>query len=448
MPSSVKSWPWGATFAALLTMLCFLTAVTYVYVPKDRDTRSLAAQTSAQDTPDHANAASAAPTPAASRTTPRDEERFLYKALLLATLCCAAVWFLHAFTGVSVDRRREQVMFAYFFMIGTFALLMIPPFVKSQAIGSEPIGIVSGCVPDAEAVQLRCYPDNLEPDKTKIDAAPAPAPSPPVRTTFRHNQWLLNIGGALREQDPKSCKPSDPDDCKPGSSGNRVDVTGGVVVPLPFVIIALFGGAISLSRRLPEIQKRSEPEYQPTTAEPAIGVCAAREQMLFQIMQFVSAPLIAITAHQLIEPERQATAVGLAFLAGFGSESILLMIRGVANGLAPKSLPEPAAAVVPAAGGAVVPAPALDQPDSAGTASGIEDPLTPLQLGGTADGDQAAQAIRIRLCVDDDGMDPGSLLLTVDQIPSGSWPMVAPNWNSCRAGATRSKRAAGVPARK
>lgn len=425
MPSTVKSWPWGWIFAALLTVLCFLTAVTYVYVPKDPDTRSLAAQTSAQtsaqDMPDRALAAGAAQTASAAGVRHADDGRLWFKALMLATISCGAVWFAHAFTGDSGDRRQEQVTFAYFFMIGTFAVLMIPPFVKSQAIGSEPIGIVSGCVPDAEAVQLRCYPDKRAPVETNSDAAAGgeTAAGTAGERGLPHNQWLMNIGGALREQDPQACKPSDPDDCKPGSSGNRVDVTGGVVVPLPFVIIALFGGAISLSRRLPEIQKRSEPEYVATAAEPRLGACEAREQMLFQIMQFVSAPLIAITAHQLIEPERQATAVGLAFLAGFGSESILLMIRGVANGLAPKNLPQPVAAVVPGAEGAAVAGPALERLAGAGTAPGIEGQAAPLQLTGTADADRAAQAIRIRLCIEDEGMEPGSLLLTVDGSPVG-----------------------------
>lgn len=428
MPSTVKSWPWSWIFAVLLTTLCLLTAVFYVRAPYDADPRGAIAEATAPGSPNatarEGTETSAVPQAGMAGPPETAGDRFWYKAFLLAAVSCAGVWFAYAFTGVAVDRRQEQVTFAYFFMLGSFAILMIPPFVKSQAIGSEPLGIVSGCVPGADAVQLRCYPDNRNPGGGEGDPDPA-GQTPPVAATggagpaVRNNQWLVNIGGALHEQAPGACERSGSQDCKPGSPQNRVDVTGGVVVPLPFVIIALFGGAISLSRRLPEIQKRSEPGYEGTAAEPAIGMCEAREQLLFQIMQFISAPLIAITAHQLIEPERQSTAVGLAFLAGFGSESILLMIRGVANGLAPRSVTRAPAGDPSNAGRDSGETPSGNGlPIESGAASVIA-PTTPLQLALTKDGDPALDPLPIRLCIDDEGLEPGSLLFTVDRNPVG-----------------------------
>jgi hypothetical protein len=68
------------------------------------------------------------------------------------------------------------------------------------------------------------------------------------------NQWLINIGGAVTPQDPTKEK------CPPGQQC-RMFVTGGIAVPLYSVILALIGGAISISRRVPEIQKRSENDY-------------------------------------------------------------------------------------------------------------------------------------------------------------------------------------------
>jgi hypothetical protein len=52
-------------------------------------------------------------------------------------------------------------------------------------------------------------------------------------------------------------------------------------------------------------------------------------------MQVISAPLIAITAYYLIEPELRATSVALAFTSGFASETVLLAIRALVEKLKP-----------------------------------------------------------------------------------------------------------------
>ena len=60
------------------------------------------------------------------------------------------------------------------------------------------------------------------------------------------------------------------------------------------------------------------------------------ETLAFQIIQFISAPLIAIVAYQLIDPANRAGAVALGFIAGFSSEAILKMIRELTNKMAPE----------------------------------------------------------------------------------------------------------------
>jgi len=232
------------------------------------------------------------------------------------------IWFAHAFTGPADQKRPEQVKFSYFFVIASFAILVLPPLVANKMIGSEAMGIVSGCVEDTDFADVNCGP-------VQTDGAPTPIDG----TRAKHNQWLVNIGGAMR---PQADCPKDASDCTVGSRERRAYITGGLVVPLPLLVIALFGAAVSLSRRVPEIQKQSEPGYIGTTAQPALTATEAREYLTFQIMQFISAPLIAITAHQVIRPAGEAASVALAFMAGFGSETILLLIRGVAEGIKPK----------------------------------------------------------------------------------------------------------------
>jgi hypothetical protein len=63
----------------------------------------------------------------------------------------------------------------------------------------------------------------------------------------------------------------------------------------------------------------------------------AREAVIFQIMQLVSAPFIAITVFFAVEPETIASSVALAFASGFASETILLMIRGMVEGVRPQT---------------------------------------------------------------------------------------------------------------
>ena len=55
------------------------------------------------------------------------------------------------------------------------------------------------------------------------------------------------------------------------------------------------------------------------------------------MVQFISAPFLAILAYYLIEPSNITNAVALAFTAGFASETILLMVRSVANKITPET---------------------------------------------------------------------------------------------------------------
>ena len=286
-----------------VTLLCLLAAVAYVIDPNS------------------------------SESGPGSPYRLGYKLLLLCASALALVWGVHAFTGDPLARRSASVKFSYFFVFASFALISIPPLVKNQAVGTEPIGIVSGCVNDAgAAANVACVKDQK-------------GPADVVRGGPFKNQWMINIGGVLTPQnaspltsDGLDCKDlanASHDECKVGSTTNRAFISGGLVMPLPFVLISLFGGAISLSRRVPEIQKRSELNYLGTFAEPFMESGQVREMLMFQIMQFASAPLIAIVAYHVLQPEGIATSAGLAFLSGFGSEAVLLMIRGVSDGLKP-----------------------------------------------------------------------------------------------------------------
>lgn len=334
--------PWS-----LLTSAFFLaTMMLYLIHPSDDEAGNhgptiTAGQTQEAPRAAQAQAGNSAAQASAILNTNKDEpvRAFAYTGILALGL--SFIWFTHAFTGApDISRRPEQVRFAYFFVIASFVVLGLPPLIKSQAIGSEPLGIVSGCVSPPDADALSCLPalgnKTASAEEMKKSYNTWLAENPNIKLAPQplwHNQWLVNIGGTLS---PQTVCPETGPRCKLGSNENRVYVTGGLVVPLPLVIVALFGAAISLTRRVPEIQKQSDENYVGTAAQPALTPTEATERLAFQIMQFVSAPLIAITAYEVLRPENEATAMALAFLAGFGSETILLLIRGVAEGIQPK----------------------------------------------------------------------------------------------------------------
>ena len=106
-------------------------------------------------------------------------------------------------------------------------------------------------------------------------------------------------------------------------------IRGGVVVPLYIIVLAFFGGAVSMTRRVPEIQRRAMDQQDP------FDNVEARENLVFQMMQMATAPLIAITAFYILKPDTVTTSVVLAFASGFASEPILLAIRNQVDKLTP-----------------------------------------------------------------------------------------------------------------
>jgi hypothetical protein len=57
-----------------------------------------------------------------------------------------------------------------------------------------------------------------------------------------------------------------------------------VVVPLYVIVLALFGSAVSMTRRVPEYQGHS------MDAQDSLTNVKARENLVFEIMQVISAP--------------------------------------------------------------------------------------------------------------------------------------------------------------
>lgn len=105
-------------------------------------------------------------------------------------------------------------------------------------------------------------------------------------------------------------------------------ISGGVVVPLYFVFIALLGGSVGLLRKLPEFQYRSDDDYVPAEGEMTkLTPNLARDFVLFQLIQLLTAPVVALVAFAIVEPDSMVSTLLLAFGAGFSSEPFLILVR-------------------------------------------------------------------------------------------------------------------------
>lgn len=307
-----------------------------------------------------------------------------------------SLWFLSCFSGadkLTPARVAQMFYFAYTFTITSFVVLLIPIANPWQPDIIGPMSLVRGCVlgpaknEDSVPGAVRCsrsevnylpkeirslYTINMTPDqgdrnvaRETVKCSSASAGESCVEKNSY--PWLITLGGYngvsvgtrahnstsnLLPQDSSNTrnldKTSGTENNNSRSDSNvslpksfpmdheRVSIIqGGFVVPFYVVLLAFIGGAVSLTRRIPEYQKRAEHTYVSTDRQPRLSDCQVREVVVFQIMQLMSAPFIAVVAFYALAPASMATAIGLAFLSGFASEVILLQVRGIIEGLQP-----------------------------------------------------------------------------------------------------------------
>jgi len=142
-----------------------------------------------------------------------------------------------------------------------------------------------------------------------------------------------SMAASLQDGDPASDKKLNPW----GRKAHQV-IEGGFVLPYYIVLLSFLGASIALTRKIPELQKRSEPGYEGTIDQPRLDFRTVREAVVFQIMQLVTAPFIAMVAFYAIAPSSAGSGIAVGFISGFSSELVLLQIRGMVEGLFPRSV--------------------------------------------------------------------------------------------------------------
>jgi len=280
---------------------------------------------------------------------------YVAKALLAMAFAALGGWFLHAFTHSDqlsddeprlAQQRASMFRFAYMFSLFSFALLVLPftAMLRTQESPPDagPIRLLRACVQPPPASRAASAPAG------PIDLCPASPPDGMVSYP-----WLVAVGGVVAQEcgrDGFVCSraaaasaPAAAAAAKPASAASApgpapmYSVSGGFVVPFYVVILAFVGGVVNLTRRVPEYQKRSSCQFEGTATESKVTLLEAREFVVFQIMQLLTAPFVAMVAYYALEPKSIASAAGLAFVSGFATESVLLLIRGMVNGLRPET---------------------------------------------------------------------------------------------------------------
>ncbi len=217
-----------------------------------------------------------------------------------AAASASLIWALYVFTGVVTDKKLNHLIgTCYAFTLLALAFSVVP-FLSSGNLASNAkaeIGLLIACADGSDATIPQQVSCKSNPPDGRL-------------------QWVINIGGLATQQTPSAA---------PGS----FTISGGLVVPLYVIVMALMGSAISMTRRVPEYQRSAMSAQDPMTN------VEAREKLVFQIMQVISAPLIAIAAFSIVKPGSISEAVVVGFGSGFASEPILLMIRGLVEKISP-----------------------------------------------------------------------------------------------------------------
>ncbi|MEI7714015.1 MAG: hypothetical protein WCI94_21450, partial [Rhodospirillales bacterium] len=225
--------------------------------------------------------------------------------VVYAVASASLIWGLFVFTGVVTDKKLNHMIgTCYGFTVLSLAL-SIGPFMLPDTYFSNAkaeIGLIKGCAESSNK--------NI-PQQVLCNEVP-----PNV------SQWVLNIGGLAIPQTKISNAQQD-------SQAALYKISGGLVVPLYVVVLALFGSAVSMTRRVPEYQRRA------MSADDPLTNVEVRERLVFQVMQVVSAALIAVTAFSIVKPVSISEAVIVGFGSGFASEPILLTIRGLVEKISP-----------------------------------------------------------------------------------------------------------------
>lgn len=201
-------------------------------------------------------------------------------------------------------------------------------------------------------------------------------------------QWLVNLGGAVLPAQKIKGATESPQEAPPAAaatpagipSANKLYaeseqaqqlpgfayVQGGLVVPFYVIILAMLGGGINMTKKVPDIQKRHDTQELPEEDESVVKsawqapialfrqayataaktklqkqtVSGIRKELIDNYMGLISAPFLAIAVYYLLQiiatNIAEPVLVVVSFAIGFVSDSIVTTITKFATEMVQK----------------------------------------------------------------------------------------------------------------
>jgi hypothetical protein len=244
----------------------------------------------------------------------------------------ALVLFFYAFTGTKTNRKNQVAIIFSYCIIGIFLavpllapVLLLDAFPNSRrAMIGAPVGLIVSHVPPPDgdvqwALNIGGYSTPVGPSPTPTpSSSPAPSPSPspvlspsssprststpqpspmsptPTPTPSPTSSTLTPSptstapqAGTVAQPSPRPTPPptdktatAKADTAKEADTSNDVvRVQGGLVIPLYVIVLSVIGGAINMTRKVPQLQgegERSEVRVQPVRALRSLWVSVTR----------------------------------------------------------------------------------------------------------------------------------------------------------------------------
>jgi hypothetical protein len=224
----------------------------------------------------------------------------------------AIILFFYAFTGTKTDRKNQVAIIFSYCIIGIFLavpllapVLLLDAFPNSRrAMIGAPVGLIVTHVPEPDgdvqwALNIGGYSTPVAPSPTPTPSA-SPTPSPPASpvppssppsTGATHPSQVSPTpatqpsptgatpqSGTATQASPARPSPrpieksatAEPVIAKEADTSNDVvKVQGGLVIPLYVIVLSVIGGAINMTRKVPQLQgegERSDVRVQPVRA--------------------------------------------------------------------------------------------------------------------------------------------------------------------------------------
>ena len=277
----------------------------------------------------------------------------------LIVLAALTIFLITLFTG-DLTRRKARLLFSVTYImtilsltlpIGTIILVSRNRNLVDM-MESSPVGLVKGT---ARGVQNPQWLINLG---GAVRPTPAQAPSPvmadpsPATPAATNNLAGVSSGG----NPPPAASGSD----QPSSVPGFAVVEGGLAVPFYVIMLAMLGGGINMTKKVPDIQKRYDVQALPSETQGVVRsaltmplaflglgplitqtqgqrdtVQGIRKELIDSYMGLISAPFLAIAVYYLLQivatTVTEPILVIVSFATGFISDGLVTAITGFAT---------------------------------------------------------------------------------------------------------------------